>query len=200
MPTEFKLPDLGEGIHEGEVIEILVSVGEKVEDGQTVMVVETDKATTEIPSPVTGTVQAIHFKAGDMVNVGDVLMTFLEEGAAEDTKAAPKPKGPAKEAVRPPEEETKKPDAKIVPKEKGAAKGEGPVPAAPSVRRLARELGVDLREVTPSGPGGRVVAEDVRAFSEKGGVAPKAPSPPRTEMAAAPPSVVGTQPLPDFSQ
>jgi pyruvate dehydrogenase E2 component (dihydrolipoamide acetyltransferase) len=98
MPTEFKLPDLGEGIHEGEVIEVLVSVGDKVEDGQTVMVVETDKASSEIPSPVTGVVQAIHFKPGDMVNVGDVLMTFSEEGAVEDAKVAPPPEVAAKEA------------------------------------------------------------------------------------------------------
>jgi pyruvate dehydrogenase E2 component (dihydrolipoamide acetyltransferase) len=195
MPTEFKLPDLGEGIHEGEVIEVLVSVGEKVEDGQSVMVVETDKAATEIPSPVTGVVQAIHFKTGDMANVGDVLMTFSEEGAAE-----PAPEVPAKDAAAPPEAKTEKSEAKAVLKEKAAPQGEGPVPAAPSVRRLARELGVDLRAVTSSGPGGRVMDEDVRAFAEKGEAVAAIPTPPAEERAVKPPTVVGPQPLPDFSQ
>jgi pyruvate dehydrogenase E2 component (dihydrolipoamide acetyltransferase) len=166
MSVEYKLPDLGEGIHEGEVIEILVSVGDKVEDGQTVMVVETDKAATEIPSPVTGVVQAIHFKSGDMVNVGDILMTFSEEGAAEDAKAEPVPEVPAKEGTPAPEVKTEKPKTKEVPKEQAMPRDEGPVPAAPSVRRLARELDVDLRAVTPSGPGGRVMDGDVRAFAE----------------------------------
>jgi pyruvate dehydrogenase E2 component (dihydrolipoamide acetyltransferase) len=200
MPIEYKLPDLGEGIHEGEVIEVLVSVGEKVEDGQTVMVVETDKAATEIPSPVTGVVQAIHFKAGDTVNVGDVLMTFLEEGAAEETKSEAAAETPAKEAAVAPEAKAEKPEATAVPKETAAPKGEGPVPAAPSVRRLARELGVDLRTVTPSGPGGRVMADDVRAFAEKGEAVAAPPTAPPEARTVEPPAAVGPQPLPDFSQ
>ena len=80
MPVEFKLPDLGEGIHEGEIIEVLVHVGDKVEDGQTVLIVETDKATAEVPSPVTGTVKEIRIKPGQTVRVGEVLMVFLKEG------------------------------------------------------------------------------------------------------------------------
>ncbi|MEM5786343.1 MAG: biotin/lipoyl-containing protein, partial [Syntrophobacteraceae bacterium] len=83
MPVEFKLPDLGEGIHEGEIIEVLVRVGDRVEDGQPILIVETDKATAEIPAPVNGTVQDIRVKSGQVVHVGDVLMVFAQEGEAE---------------------------------------------------------------------------------------------------------------------
>jgi pyruvate/2-oxoglutarate dehydrogenase complex dihydrolipoamide acyltransferase (E2) component len=89
MPVEFKLPDLGEGIHEGEVIEVLVRVGDRVEYGQPVLIVETDKATAEVPAPVTGTVKEIRVKAGETARVGDVLMVFLREGETE--KEGPQP-------------------------------------------------------------------------------------------------------------
>lgn len=153
MPVEFKLPDLGEGIHEGEIIEVLVHVGDRVEDGQTVLIVETDKATAEAPSPVTGTVKEIRVKPGQTVRVGEVLMVFLKEGESEEEEAkAPPPKG--REAV-----EAKKEEVLSKPYE-------GPVAAAPSTRRLARELGIDINRVRPTGPGGRVTEEDVRAFAE----------------------------------
>jgi pyruvate dehydrogenase E2 component (dihydrolipoamide acetyltransferase) len=210
MPTEFKLPDLGEGIHEGEVTEILVSVGDKVEDGQSVMVIETDKASTEVPSPVTGVVKEIHFKDGDMVNVGDTLMTFSVEGEEEEEKEKEAPPQEAKEeeAKPPAGEAEEKEEAEAPPKETKEAEPKAreqkqvsekrPVPAAPSVRRLARELEVDLHEVSPSGPGGRVMAEDVRAFAEKG--AKKETPPPDAAKREAPPAAPEVPPLPDFSQ
>ena len=116
MPVEFKLPDLGEGIHEGEIIEVLVRVGDKVEDGQTVLVIETDKATAEVPSPVTGTVSEIRVKPGQTVRVGEVLIVFAREGESlEEAKPAPPPKMPdVKRETAPPR---------------------GPAPAAPSESR-----------------------------------------------------------------
>jgi pyruvate dehydrogenase E2 component (dihydrolipoamide acetyltransferase) len=160
MPVEFKLPDLGEGIHEGEIIEVLVHVGDRVEDGQTVLVVETDKATAEVPSPVTGTVKEIRVRPGQTVRVGEVLIVFLKEGEFERETEAEKP--PAK----PPE---------------------GPVAAAPSTRRLARELGIDISQVKPGGPGGRVTPEDVRAFAE-GARRPEAEkTPPEAKIPPRPP-------------
>ncbi|MGA9480124.1 MAG: biotin/lipoyl-containing protein, partial [Desulfobacterales bacterium] len=78
MARSFKLPDLGEGIHEGEVIAVLVKVGDVVEEGDPILEVETDKASVEIPSPFTGTVQEIMVKAGDVVKVGNLLMTFSD--------------------------------------------------------------------------------------------------------------------------
>jgi pyruvate dehydrogenase E2 component (dihydrolipoamide acetyltransferase) len=162
MPVEFKLPDLGEGIHEGEIIEVLVKTGDRVEDGQTVLIVETDKATAEVPSPVTGTVKEIRIKSGQTVRVGEVLIVFLKEGECGEEAKAPQPvsdegkraePAPGKKEVEKTEEITAKP-------------AEGPVVAAPSTRRIARELGVDIGQVMPSGPGGRITPEDVRAFAE----------------------------------
>ncbi len=157
MPVEFKLPDLGEGIHEGEIIEVLVQAGDRVEDGQTVLVVETDKATAEVPSPVTGTVKEIRVKSGQIVRVGEVLIVFLKEGEFEEQIKAPPPKTPEEKRETP--------------------LHEAPVAAAPSTRRLARELGIDISHVKPSGPGGRVTPEDVRAFAEGAG-RPEAEIPP----------------------
>jgi pyruvate dehydrogenase E2 component (dihydrolipoamide acetyltransferase) len=204
MPHEFKLPDLGEGIHEGEIVDVLVSVGDEVEDGQSIMVVETDKATTEVPAPVTGIVKEIRVKPGDIVNVGDVLMTFSVEGEAEAEETEPAPKetkeeGEAQETGPAPEE--KKGEAEVPPETKAPPSRESPVPAVPSVRRLARELSVDLRTVTPSGPGGRVTAEDVRAFAAAGEKGAEAPVAEAKERVEAPPLAAKAQPpLPDFSQ
>jgi pyruvate dehydrogenase E2 component (dihydrolipoamide acetyltransferase) len=83
MARSFKLPDLGEGIHEGEVLAILVSVGDEVKEGDPILEMETDKAAVEIPSPFTGSVKEILVKPGDLVNVGDVLMTFSDGEEAE---------------------------------------------------------------------------------------------------------------------
>jgi pyruvate dehydrogenase E2 component (dihydrolipoamide acetyltransferase) len=228
MPKEFKLPDLGEGIHEGEVVEVLVSVGDRVEDGQPILLIETDKATTEVPSPVDGIVKEIRVKAGDVVKVGSVLMVFDEKGEAESGKKAGVP-GEEGEKKKEPEKDEKEMSGRAEdaektakktqeekaaegPKEKpeeagkperaesGGDREEGPVPASPSTRRLARELKVDLHQVPPSGPGGRVTSEDVRAFAEKGKEAEKVPEKPRKEEAPEPLPAAEAPPLPDFSQ
>lgn len=192
MPVEFKLPDLGEGIHEGEIIEVLVKVGDRVEDGQTVLVVETDKATAEVPSPVNGTVKEIRVKPGQTVRVGEVLIVFLKEGELE------------KETQKPPQKRSEKQEAasedlltKGVGAEKPPAKApEGPVAAAPSTRRLARELGIDISQVKPSGPGGRVTPEDVHAFAE-GARRPEAEkAPPEAKIPTGPPLEKGGEKRP----
>jgi pyruvate dehydrogenase E2 component (dihydrolipoamide acetyltransferase) len=205
MPKEFRLPDLGEGIHEGEVVEVLVSVGDRVIDGKPILVIETDKATTEIPSPVTGVVQEIRVKAGDVIKVGDVLMVFLEDREAETPRRV--------ERKEPPERPVKleaPPSSAFqatmpAPAEAAPRKAAEPLPAAPSTRRLARELGVDLNLVHPTGPGGRVTPEDVRAFAEspKHATEPdEAPLPPTVEAPQAGPPTVAMQvpSLPDFSR
>ncbi|NOQ47423.1 MAG: 2-oxo acid dehydrogenase subunit E2 [Desulfobulbaceae bacterium] len=158
----FKLPDLGEGIHEGEIIEVQVSSGEKVTEGQPILVVETDKAAVEIPSPFTGRVTAIHVKAHDIVHVGDSLMEFSTNGQ-EDTAGKEK-----KETSEPaqPDQKTPRPQPVAEPDSFAEKKGRV-VPASPATRRLARELGVDLADVKGSGPAGRVGSEDVRAFAER---------------------------------
>jgi pyruvate dehydrogenase E2 component (dihydrolipoamide acetyltransferase) len=210
MPVEFKMPDPGEGIHEAEVLEIHVSAGDRVEEGQTVMLVETDKASVEVPSPVTGKVKEIRVKVGDVVEVGAVLIVFIEEGeeeTGEKEKEQKKEKQKVeqeeekKEAEKKKEEQKKEPEEqkepqkekKRAPEEKGPRKG--PVPATPSTRRLARELDVALDQVQGSGPGGRVTSEDVKAHAEG-----RKKKPEERRAAAAKPAEAERPGLPDFSQ
>jgi pyruvate dehydrogenase E2 component (dihydrolipoamide acetyltransferase) len=187
MARSFRLPDLGEGIHEGEVLGVLVSVGDEVKEGDPILEVETDKAAVEIPSPYSGTVSEIVVKQGDIVKVGDVLMTFSdgeEEEAAEAERPVEKPAEPAEKVIPMP----------------SPARAEGPVPASPATRRLARELGVDLRQVTPTGPGGLISADDVRAFAEKGEKVEDVPALPKERPAEGVPVAALVPALPDFSK
>ncbi|MEJ2657715.1 MAG: dihydrolipoamide acetyltransferase family protein [Desulfobacterales bacterium] len=187
MAESFKLPDLGEGIHEGEVIEVKVSVGDEVKEGDIIIEVETDKAAVEIPSPFTSTVRDILVKPDDVVTVGQELMIF---GAAEAAEPAPEEK-PAEKPAEAAEAETYSQPAR---------REEEPVPASPATRRLARELGVDLRQVKPSGPGGRVTSEDVRSFSGKAAPAEKKPEVAEKPAKAAPDVTMEAPQLPDFSK
>ena len=202
MAKDFKLPDLGEGIHEGEVLKVNVDTGEQVDEDEVILEVETDKAAVEIPSPYSDVVTAVNVQPGDIVHVGDVMMTFGGVGDNEP-KEQPEPEEAATESEAEVEREPSR-------AERGEPTGEphreGPVPAAPSTRRLARELGVDLHEVTPSGPGGRVLAEDVRAYAE-GGEAPAEEAAEAEEAERARKSLIGVSPqtieappLPDFSR
>jgi len=189
MARAFKLPDLGEGIHEGEVLSVRVAVGDKVKEGDIILEVETDKAAVEIPSPYTGVVEEILVKPGDTVKVGQAMLTFTGgEEAAPAKKEEPERKAP--EPSRPVE---------IKPE---AARKEGPVPASPATRRLARELGVDLRAVPPTGPGGLVTADDVRAFAGKKEKVVEAPptAPAAERVEEVRPFAVGVPRLPDFSK
>ncbi|ROR03321.1 dihydrolipoamide acetyltransferase family protein [Desulfosoma caldarium] len=155
MPKVFQLPDLGEGIHEGEIVEVLVKPGESILEGQPLLIVETDKASVEIPSPFTGVVEAVHVQPGQVVRVGDFLVTVLEKGEEAETA----PVGVSAEGRSGGETPVQEPEARD--------KREGlPVAASPATRRLARELGVDLRQVRASGPGGRVTADDVRQAAQ----------------------------------
>jgi pyruvate dehydrogenase E2 component (dihydrolipoamide acetyltransferase) len=195
VAASFKLPDLGEGIHEAEVITVRVSVGEAVKEGDVILEVETDKAAVEIPSPYDGTVAEIHVKTGDVVTVGQSLITFEEIGSetAEDKTPARRSEDTGAESGA----------LSTDPLPSGGGKKHGlPVPASPSTRRVARELDVDLADVPASGDGGRVTTEDVRAFAE-GGRAPEE-RPVRSETTSGPEGgrslEVETPPLPDFSR
>ncbi|MGC9349755.1 MAG: dihydrolipoamide acetyltransferase family protein [Anaerolineae bacterium] len=174
MAKEFKLPDLGEGIHEGEVLAVKVDAGQQVQEDEVILEVETDKAAVEIPSPYSDVVTDVRVSSGDIVHVGEVMMVF---GGVGDN--VPKGKKAEEREAREAEEEAaevrgrggeRRLEAAEEERERGEPTAEphreGPVPAAPSTRRLARELGVDLHEVTPTGPGGRVTKEDVRAHAE----------------------------------
>src|SRR5262249_33450585 len=153
MARDFRLPDLGEGLTEAEIVKVLVHEGEDVREDAPLLEVETDKAQVEIPSPMGGRVEKIHVQPGQTVKVGEVLVTFGAAGA--DDRAA----GSSRSAAV-----SEPPRATVA----TAARGELPVPATPATRRLARELGVDLRAVAGSGSGGRVTDDDVRAASAGG--------------------------------
>jgi pyruvate dehydrogenase E2 component (dihydrolipoamide acetyltransferase) len=160
MVTEFRLPDLGEGITEGEVRKWLVKEGDSIKRDQSLAEVETDKAVVEMPSPAEGKILKIHHPEGGVVKVGEILVTIGVEGETTEAPEVRKPSVsvvgelPESPEVKPPEA----PVAKQIPMEP-----EKPVFALPAVRQLASELGVDLASVKGTGPDGRVTEDDVRS-------------------------------------
>jgi pyruvate dehydrogenase E2 component (dihydrolipoamide acetyltransferase) len=237
VATEFKLPELGENIQAGDVISILVAVGDTVAEDQPVLELETDKATVEVPSSVSGVVKEIHVKAGETAKVGQLILTL--EATTPTRKAEGQPVAVAKQAEpQPPKEETQpelvtaaspEPEPAKWPidddqreahdQREGQAKatrrqGEtaaspshlpapppptarpqpeaaySAVPAAPNIRRLAREIGVDITQVPGSGPDGRISMADVKNYARRRSLA---------EM-MAPAGQVAAAPLPDFSK
>jgi pyruvate dehydrogenase E2 component (dihydrolipoamide acetyltransferase) len=200
MRYEFKLPDLAEGMVEGELVGWLIAAGDMVKAEQPVAEVMTDKATVVIPSPVAGKAVELPWHAGDIVKIGQVLVVFEAEGELPAQRAQTAHAVPA--AAEPVKAETPKADlskietiAHEAPKVHATGPTVAPVPrgsralAAPATRRLARELGIDIAEVIGTGPGGRVTAEDVQRRTEP----PKAPP-----QAVAP--TTGAQPRPATSK
>jgi len=189
--SEFKLPELGENISQGDLVRLMISPGAKVSEGQPVMELETDKAVVEVPSSVSGVVKEIKVKEGEKIKVGQVIFTL--EGAAGATsgptrsrtapvehvsgqhgarlafQAAIRAEGKTEEQALPPDQPQQAVPAFSMPAQLGKVAGTDhrqPVPAAPHVRRLARELGVDIYEVKGSGPGGRISEDDVKAHAK----------------------------------
>lgn len=204
MATEVKLPELGENVETGFVVKVLVAEGDTIAVEQGIIALETDKATVEVPSPVAGTVTAVHVKEQDEIRVGQAIISVDESGeakpAAPAAKQTPAPQAaPNKEApkAQTPPAKPQPPRAAPAPE---APKAPAPVettpttprvdgvPASPSVRAFARDLGVDISAVRGTGPDGRVSEDDVKAYARR-----------RIEVAdvserLAPP------PLPDFSK
>lgn len=185
---EFTLPELGENVTQGEVLRLLVRPGDSVSEGQAVLEVETDKATIEVPSSVGGRVDTVRVGVGDSVTVGQVLLTVDETAPAGGVSvpatpaAPPAPVAPPGPAVAPPAA-TAIPQAAPVAEEvpvqvpvsteagRASEPAGGPrrraAAAAPSVRRMARELGLDINEVPGTGAAGRISIEDVKAHAKR---------------------------------
>ena len=168
---EFILPDLGEGLTEAEIVEWHVAANDEIKLNQPLVSVETDKAVVEVPSPVSGRVISIHGEAGDVIPVGDVLARFDLPGSDAALEAEPSPAEPAAEGKdEVPGVVGELPASAVVMSDTtgsaAAAPGRKRVKAAPSVRALARELGVDLTDLEGSGPGGRITAKDVAKAAE----------------------------------
>lgn len=190
---EFKLPDIGEGVHEGEIVRWIVSEGDTVAEDDPVVEVMTDKATVEIPAPASGIVQSTLVAEGDVAKVGDVIFVLATSGGgAAAPVAAPAPAAPAAIAAVP---EPVAPAAHVA---VVSADPNKKVLAAPATRRLSRELGIDLSTLIGSGPNGRVKPEDVRAASAAPVAAPVAA--PAVGVTSAPTASAPVAQLPNFPQ
>jgi pyruvate dehydrogenase E2 component (dihydrolipoamide acetyltransferase) len=163
---EFKLPDIGEGIAEGEIVKWLVSEGDQVKEDQPIFEVMTDKATVEIPSPRTGTIKKILAKEGDVIPVETVVVIIEEAGMAKPVKQ-PEPGG---NGGRSAQVEEKKVDFVLLNESKKVTGNgqDGRVLATPATRKFARDNNVEISQVKGSGPGGRVNRQDISDFIEKG--------------------------------
>jgi pyruvate dehydrogenase E2 component (dihydrolipoamide acetyltransferase) len=216
-PSEFRLPELGENIEQGDLVRLMISPGGKVSEGQPVMELETDKAVVEVPSSVTGTVKEIQVKEGQKIKVGQLIFTLEGGAAAQPEKvkhvpvehlseqhearvsmqAAMQAEGKTAAQVFPPDQPASHaPKTFAMPEQLGKVAGtehRAPAPAAPHVRRLAREVGVDIHEVKGGGPGGRISEDDVKAHAKS-----------LLTSAAASPGTQGRQfaqpQLPDFTR
>ena len=177
---DFKLPDLGEGVKEGQIVRLLIAEGDRISEDQPLMEVETDKAAVVIPSPYSGVVQKLHVAEQQIVNVGDVMVTF--DTNASPTAAPPRPLAASRSGSTSPSTGTTLTKPAHAP---GKTK-----PASPAVRKLARTLGIDLNSIEGSGPGGRVLRADVE--QAKSGV----PAPPINVTAVSVPVAPPTSKMP----
>ncbi|MEE8376856.1 MAG: dihydrolipoamide acetyltransferase family protein [Candidatus Aminicenantaceae bacterium] len=159
MAQQFRFPDVGEGITEGEIVRWVVKEGDEVEEDQTLVELETDKAVVEIPSPYKGTILKIHFQEKDIIKVGEVLVTIGKKGetlkedeAVSRDKASPIEEKPAHGIVG----EIVESDTEIK-----------DISATPKVRRMAKKMGVDIKTVVGSGPSGRIMEDDIQKATEQ---------------------------------
>ena len=188
--ADFILPNLGDGIAQGDVLKVLVKIGDTIVVDQPVVELETDKATIEVPSNIAGRVKEIRVKAGDKVKPGQAVLVLEtsstgSNGSTGSASAAPPALGargaPAAPGVEAPEAVDRPrasvvdiaagrhpaPAAPVAPAAPAAPSSQTSAPAAPSVRRLAREIGVDVSQVTGTGPGDRITQEDVKEFAKR---------------------------------
>jgi pyruvate dehydrogenase E2 component (dihydrolipoamide acetyltransferase) len=218
--TEFRLQELGENISQGDLVRLMVTPGAKVSEGQPVMELETDKAVIEVPSSVSGIVNELKVKEGEKIKVGQVIFTLQgaapsqpettrpqnrpvehvsgQHGARLAFQAAIRAEGKTEEQALPPDQPQPRPAAFSMPLQLGKVAGtehRTAVPAAPHTRRLAREIGVDIYEVKGTGPGGRIIEDDVKAHAKAAfaSLATAAQAPPRAGHFIAPK-------LPDFAK
>ncbi|MGV3523814.1 MAG: dihydrolipoyllysine-residue acetyltransferase [Candidatus Sericytochromatia bacterium] len=211
--TEVRVPKLGDNVDSAEITRVLVAVGDTIEAGQGLIELESDKASVEVPSPATGTVQELRVAEGDTISVDQVILV-LSGGGASAAKTASKPaakteakteKAPVRsDQPAPGSAQLERPQGFTEPYEHQERAQEAlpspervgdPAPAAPSVRRFARELGVDVHAVPGTGPGGRISKDDVKAY-----VKTRLQQPAASPAAAAGSPAVAVPPMPDFSR
>ena len=184
MIKKIHLPDLGEGIESAEVSEVVVGPGDTVTAEDTILVLESDKASMEIPAEVNGTVTDVSVSSGDEVKTGQLLIKIEISDSTETVKEEPVLSEEEKQIVKPPEEKTQ--DVTLYPITKDTASTDN-VFASPGVRRLARELGINLQIIKGTGPKKRVTKDDLNGYI-------------KLQMAISAGSIPATQPVIDFSQ
>jgi pyruvate dehydrogenase E2 component (dihydrolipoamide acetyltransferase) len=185
---DVKLPNLGEGAESGTVVSILVKEGDQISEGQTILELENEKAVAPIPSTATGRVAQIRVKEGEKLSVGQIILTTSDSDAG---AASSGPKRPAPTTVTRPSRQAEVPEAQED-FEPIAPAGAAPPVAAPSLRKIARELGIDLTRVRGSERGGRIVMSDLRAYIQRlqktatqpsaGAARPTTPAPERVDF------------------
>ena len=184
MAIEFRLPELGEKIEDGDVVKVLVAEGDVIAVDQPVLEMETDKAVIEVPSSVAGKVVSVHVKEGEKAAIGQLILVLEGEAPSEPKKTEAVKASPTTAFTPKVSTPAIAPSSTISPSPTGL-----PVAAAPSVRQLAREIGVDIAQVPGNGPGGRISIEDVKKYAK--------------QLLMAQPAVAGSAlavELPDFSK
>ena len=184
MIKKIHLPDLGEGIESAEVSEVVVGPGDTVTAEDTILVLESDKASMEIPAEVNGTVTDVSVSSGDEVKTGQLLIKIEISDSTETVKEEPVLSEEEKQIVKPPEEKTQ--DVTLYPITKDTASTDN-VFASPGVRRLARELGINLQIIKGTGPKKRITKDDLNGYI-------------KLQMAISAGPIPATQPVIDFSQ
>ncbi|MBO2943012.1 2-oxo acid dehydrogenase subunit E2 [Paenibacillus sp. F411] len=192
---EYRFPELGEGLHEGEIIKMHIKPGDKVTDDDIIMEVQNDKAVVEVPCPVNGTVQEVFAKDGQVCRVGEVVAIIDAEGEIPEQEVQENEQSAQEVDASQGGVDTDSSPAADAPADSKQGGAESSAPAAPnkdvlatpSVRKFAREQGVDLSQVSGSGNNGKITREDVEAFKNGGGQAPaqKAEAAPVEEAAEA---------------
>jgi pyruvate dehydrogenase E2 component (dihydrolipoamide acetyltransferase) len=180
MIEEVRLPEISENVTTGDVIQVLVKVGDFIKKEQSIVELETEKATFEVPSPVTGKITEVNLKPGRKINVGDVIIKVDTEAKTEQQppaakpapapKAAPLPKPPAGKEKPAPTPSPKPPVEKeepLPPSVKKPVIEKEKIAASPSVRHLADELGVDIEKVRGTGPDGRITEDDIKQYTKQ---------------------------------
>jgi 2-oxoglutarate dehydrogenase complex dihydrolipoamide succinyltransferase (E2) component len=163
---DFKLPDLGEGVAEGEIVRWLVAEGQQVKEDEPMVEVMTDKATVQIPSPTTGVVRQILAKEGQTVKVGTSLVVLDSAKGGESPQQIQQPKSEAPQTQSPQEITQMDTSSKTI-QQQEVSKGPRQIIATPATRKLARDLGVDIETVSGTGPAGRITDQDIRTASKR---------------------------------
>ncbi|MGE6422397.1 dihydrolipoamide acetyltransferase family protein, partial [Staphylococcus pasteuri] len=202
MAFEFRLPDIGEGIHEGEIVKWFVKAGDTIEEDDVLAEVQNDKSVVEIPSPVSGTIEEVLVDEGTVAVVGDIIvkidapdaeeMTFKGHHSDESSSDAPKEEAPQEDNASSQESQPAATNAQDAEVDENRT-----IKAMPSVRKYARENGVNIKAVAGSGKNGRITKEDVDAYLNGGSTQTTSNESAASDATSEDSNVAATQTVPE---